>query len=58
MFSLLWAALAATEPIDIKVWHAYRGVEQDALLSLLEAYDDAHPELIVSPLYITPSDHA
>jgi arabinogalactan oligomer/maltooligosaccharide transport system permease protein len=58
MFSLLWAALAATEPIDIKVWHAYRGVEQDALLSLLEAYDDAHPELIVSPLYITPSAFA
>ena len=36
-------ALAQAEPIELRVWHAYRDAEQDVLLSLLDEYDKANP---------------
>ena len=57
MLPFLLATLYA-EPIDITIWHAYRDTEQAALLSILEEYDEAHPEITVSPLYIAPGAFA
>lgn len=57
MITFLFATLSA-EPIDITIWHAYRDTEQDALLSVLEQYDEEHPEVTISPLYIAPGAFA
>ena len=40
---------------EIHIWHAYGEAERTALVELLEDYDNAHPEIKVSPLYITPN---
>ena len=53
MILLLGAALA--QPVEITLWHAYRGAEREALDALLEQYDEAHPEVTVTPLAL-PSE--
>lgn len=55
MILALLATAGAQEPVEIDVWHAYRGQERAALEQLLSEYDAAHPELVVVPLAL-PSD--
>ena len=42
-----WAA-----PVELSLWHAYRGDERAALESLVEGYNAAHPEVKVVPLAV------
>ena len=57
----LWTAVAVAapsggdDPVELKIWHSYRGAERTALESLLERYDSVHPELRVMPLAL-PND--
>ena len=53
MILLLGAALA--QPVELTLWHAYRGAERETLDALLEQYDEAHPELTITPLAL-PSE--
>lgn len=51
----LFAAIAAAfaqDPVEVRVWHAYRGEERAALEAVLESWDEAHPEATVAPLAI------
>ena len=57
MLSLFLATVSA-EPLEIKVWHAYRDAEQEALVALLEQYDETNPDISISPLYIAPGAFA
>ncbi|MCB9758518.1 MAG: extracellular solute-binding protein [Alphaproteobacteria bacterium] len=49
---LLWAWLAAAwaAPVELNVWHAYRGQERAALEAVLAEFDAAHPDVTVRPL--------
>jgi len=48
----LIATAAAQEPVEVRVWHAYRGEERAALEAVLERWDEAHPEATVAPLAV------
>lgn len=43
-------ASAQGEPVEINLWHSYRGAEREALEAVLADYDAAHPELQITPL--------
>ncbi len=49
---LAWVHLALAAPVELQVWHAYRGEERNALDELLRRYDAAHPEVEVHALAI------
>ena len=44
------AALAA--PVELTLWHAYRGEEKAAVDALIDRYNTAHPEIHVNPLAV------
>lgn len=46
---------AAGEPVEVKLWHSYRGQEREALEALVTRYDEARPEVRVVSLAL-PSD--
>ena len=54
----LFLSTAFAEPTELRIWHAYRDAEQEALQELLEEYDAKHPEIQISPLYIAPNAFA
>ena len=51
LFAAIVAAFAQ-DPVEVRVWHAYRGEERAALEAVLESWDEAHPEATVAPLAI------
>lgn len=55
-FVLMLQALVSTAfaqaPVEVTLWHAYRGEERAALEALIDEYDEAHPELTVTPLFV------
>ena len=52
---LAWgAAPAAAAPVELKLWHAYRGQEEAALEAAVDAWDEAHPDVVVLTLSIPP----
>ena len=48
----LLASASAQAPVELKVWHAYRGDEAAALESTLEEWDEAHDGVTVATLAI------
>ncbi|MCB9780414.1 MAG: extracellular solute-binding protein [Alphaproteobacteria bacterium] len=55
MLLLLLSALgprAFAEPVEVTVWHAYRGEERAAVEALLEEWSAAHPDVRVAPLAV------
>ncbi len=53
---LLLLALVSTafaqEPVEVTLWHAYRGEERAALEALVDQYDEAHAEITITPLFV------
>ena len=49
------APAESTEPVELSLWHSYRGAEREALEQVLSDYDAAHPELKITPLAL-PSE--
>ena len=54
LFGLLAAPTAFAAPTELRVWHAYRGQEEAALEAALDAWDEAHPDVVVLSLSIPP----
>ena len=51
---LLAAPLAHAGPTELRLWHAYRGQEEAALEAAIDAWDAAHPDVVVLSLSIPP----
>ena len=50
LWSLLLCPRASAAPVEVSLWHAYRGEEKAALDALLDQYNAAHPEVrVVKP---------
>ena len=45
---------AMAEPVEVHLWHAYRGEERTALESAIEAWDTAEPDVSVQVLALLP----
>ena len=50
LLCLLPGAAWAQEPVELRVWHAYRGEERLAFEAALGRFDNERPDLIVAPL--------
>jgi arabinogalactan oligomer/maltooligosaccharide transport system permease protein len=50
----LWVSTALAEPVELHLWHAYRGEERTALESAVDAWDEAEPDVVVQVLALPP----
>ena len=50
----LMVASAMAEPVEVHLWHAYRGEERVALERAIEAWDEAEPDVSVQVLALPP----
>ena len=58
MFLLSFLSTSFAEEINLKVWHSYRDAEKEALETLLEEYDQSHPELTIESLAVAYDSYA
>ncbi len=54
VLSLLWGPVAQAEPVEVNLWHAYRGDERTALERMVTAWDEQHDEVTVHVLALPP----
>lgn len=45
---------AAAAPVELTLWHAYRGQEEAALEAAIDAWDQSQPEVVVVTLSVPP----
>ena len=50
---LLFLCTAWAQDTELRLWHAYRDQERQALEELVRHYDEQHPEVTVSLLALT-----
>ena len=52
--AMVLAGTAQAEPVEVHLWHAYRGEERTALEAAITAWDDAETEVKVQVLALPP----